>query len=299
MTDTAQLADIVLPATMCMEHDDIYRSGGHTHLMLGLKLRDAPGSAVQSCRAAWLAKRLGADHAAFDMTERAIIDATLHKSGRGTLADLEAGRWLDCAPAFEDAHYLSGFAHNDGKYRFRPDWADETLAKPGSIPARCRRLATAMPKLPDSWPVIDLADDAHPFRLVTAPARTFLNSTFTETPGSRARERRPELRTHPDDARSRGLKDGQCVRVGNEQGEVLLHLRLFAGVRLGVVIAEGIWANDKHERRVGINTLTSAAAAAPVGGAAFHDTHVWVSAPDIPLEAARSDELAAQAFATG
>jgi anaerobic selenocysteine-containing dehydrogenase len=277
MTDTAQLADIVLPATMFMEHDDIYRSGGHTHLMLGPKILDAPGE----CRSNHvvlqeLAKRLGAEHLGFAMTEREIIDATLRKSGKGTLEELEAGRWLDCAPPFEEAHFLNGFGHGDGKFRFKPDWADDKLIRGGQAPVQYRELATAVPAMPDYWPVIDLADEAHPFRLVAAPARTFLNSTFTETPGSQAREKRPELLMHPEDAEAGGFADGQLVRLGNERGEVPLHLRVFAGVRPGVVIAEGIWPNRKHGSGVGINTLTSAVAPAPLGGAAFHDTHVWV-----------------------
>jgi anaerobic selenocysteine-containing dehydrogenase len=277
MTDTAQLADIVLPATMFMEHDDIYKSGGHTHLMLGPKIIEAPGE----CRSnhfvlSELAKRLGADHPGFGMSEREIIDATLRTSGKDTLAELEASRWLDCAPPFEDAHYLNGFAQDGGKYRFKPDWADEKLGKTNHIPAQYRSSAASVPALPDYWPVIDLADDEHPFRLVAAPARTFLNSTFSETPGSQSRERRPELLMHPDDALAGGFEDGQLIRAGNERGEVVLHLRSFAGVRPGVVVAEGIWPNSKHQGRAGINTLTSAVAPAPMGGAAFHDTHVWV-----------------------
>jgi anaerobic selenocysteine-containing dehydrogenase len=245
--------------------------------MLGPKALDAPGE----CRPNHivlreLAKRLGAHHPAFEMSEREIIDATLRKSGRGSLADLEAGRWLDCTPPFEQAHYLAGFEQSDGKYRFKPDWADERIAKSASYPPRYRAFAAAMPKLPDHWPVIDHADEEHPFRLVAAPARTFLNSTFSETHGSQHRERRPEILIHPEDARSNAFEDGQLVRVGNEQGAVHLHVRTFAGVRPGVVIAEGIWPNAKHEGMAGINTLTSAVAAAPYGGAAFHDTRVWI-----------------------
>ena len=282
MTDTARLADIVLPATMFLEHDDIYRSGGHSHLTLGAKAIDAPGECRSNHQVLCaLAERLGARHPAFAMTEREIIDATLRASGRGTLAELEAARWLDCAPPFEKAHFLSGFGHPDGRFHFKPDWASERLGKGEAPPARYRAMAQTMPKLPDYWAVNDAADAEHPFRLVTAPARTFLNSSFNETPGSQARERRPEILMHPDDIAASAFEEGQLVRVGNRQGAVLLHLRAFVGVRPGVVIAEGIWANAKHEGRAGINTLTSATAAAPLGGAAFHDTHVWVRADGV------------------
>ena len=185
------------------------------------------------------------------MTEREIIDATLKLSGKGTLEELEAGRWLDCAPPFEEAHFLTGFGHSDGKYRFKPDWTDERIASSTAPPRSYRALAESMPKLPDHWPVTDDASSLHPFRLVAAPARGFLNSSFAETPGSQRRERRPEILIHPEDAAARGFEEGQIVRVGNQQGSVLLNLRKFAGVRRGVVIAEGIWPNGKHKGEAG------------------------------------------------
>ena len=78
MTETAQMADIVLPATMFMEHDDLYYGGGHQYISVGAKLIDPPGE----CRSnhevlQGLAKRLGANHRAFEMTAREIIDETL------------------------------------------------------------------------------------------------------------------------------------------------------------------------------------------------------------------------------
>ena len=123
-----------------------------------------------------------------------------------------------------------------------------------------------------------MADEAHPFRLATSPARSFLNSTFAETPGSMKREGRPELLIHPEDAADLGLADGDRVEIGNTRGEVVLHAKLFDGVKRGVVIAEGIWPNYAHERGEGINVLTGADAPAPYGGAAFHDNKVWVRA---------------------
>ena len=135
-----------------------------------------------------------------------------------------------------------------------------------------------MPTLPDHWDVIEEADDEHPFRLATSPARGFLNSTFTETPTSlRARSGRPEVMIHPDDAAALGIADGD--EVGARQyarGEVRLHARLFDGVRRGVLIAESIWPNAAYPDGRGINTLTGADAIAPFGGAAFHDNKVWI-----------------------
>ncbi len=276
MTPTAELADIVLPATMFLEHDDIYKSGGHTHLMFGPKAVEAPGE----CRSNhWvmreLAKRLCAEHPAFEMTEREIIHETLVRGGRGTLGELEREGWIDCALPFERAHFLSGFGHPDGKYRFKPDWLDKRIAG-SSPPPHYRALAESMPPMPGHWPVTDQPDDDHPFRLVAAPSRGFLNTSFTETPGSQARERRPEILIHPSDLEARGLEEGAIVVAGNDKGSVKLHVRAFGGLLPGTAVAEGIWPSARHEGGAGINVLTSAEACAPFGGAAFHDTHIWI-----------------------
>jgi anaerobic selenocysteine-containing dehydrogenase len=124
--------------------------------------------------------------------------------------------------------------------------------------------------------VIENADEQHPFRLATSPARSFLNSTFTETPGSLKKEGRPTLMLHPADAAGLGVAAGDEVVIGNERGSVFLHAVLFEGLVRGVVIAESIWPNAAHRHGRGINTITGADAVAPFGGAAFHDVKVWI-----------------------
>src|SRR5579871_182322 len=265
LTDTARMADILLPATTFLEHDDIYTASGHTHLQMARKVVEPYAEARPNhyviCE---LAKRLGARHRGFAMTELEIIEETLRLSGKPGLAGFHDGRWLDCAPSFEDGHFLSGFGHPDGKFRFKPDWAAL-----GVDHAR-------MPKLPDHARLIDEADGEHPFRLVAAPARQFLNSSFTETPGSRSRQGRPNVQIHPADCARLGVADGERVRLGNRQGSIVLHARFFEGLQPGVVVVESIWPNDAFEEGIGINALTSADAGPPKGGAVFHDTAVWV-----------------------
>ncbi|WP_181703630.1 molybdopterin oxidoreductase family protein [Chthonobacter albigriseus] len=273
MTDTAAMADIVLPATMFLEHDDIYKGGGHQYLMFGPKVVDAPGEARENHFVqVELARRLGAVHPGFDMTPREHVDWMLKASGWGSLADLEANRWLDCQPPFERAHYLDGFGYEDGKFRFKPDWT--TVKAPNMGPMGPW---ADMPSLPDFWPVIEAADETHPFRLVTAPARSFLNSTFVETRSSVKREGRPTVKIHPDDAARLVVETGDRMVLGNHRGRVVLHAEVFSGIQPGVVVAEGIWPNEAHEGGVGINTLTGAEQVAPYGGAAFHDTKVWIA----------------------
>jgi anaerobic selenocysteine-containing dehydrogenase len=272
MTDTAKMADIVLPATMFVEHDDFYTAGGSQYILLGPKLVEPAGECRNNHEViCGLAKRLGAKHPGFDMTPRQLIDVSLQESGWGTLAELEKKRWIDCQPDFAAAHYLNGFAYPDGKFRFKPDWP--------TVPFRRwhrNTITTAMPALPDHWEVIEEADTAHPFRLATSPARGFLNSSFTETPTSLAAEARPEVMIHPQDAAACGVADGGEVVLGNRRGEVRLHAKVFEGVRRGVLVAESLWPNSAYADGRGINSLTGADSIAPFGGAAFHDNKVWL-----------------------
>jgi len=272
MTETAQMADVVLPATTFLEHDDIYRGGGHQYLILGPKLVEPPGECRNNHEVVCgLAKRLGAEHPGFEMSPRELIDQMLRVSKRGTLAELETHRWLDCQPPFRESHYLDGFPWPDGKFRFKPDWENVPFRSPyKSGPV------AAMPALPDHWTSIEEQDAEHPFRLATSPARGFLNSTFNETPTSLAQEARPTVMVHPQDAAANGIADGDPVVLGNTRGQVRLHARLFDGVRRGVLIAESIWPNAAYADGCGINTLTGADPIAPYGGAAVHDSKVWI-----------------------
>ncbi|MHB2265700.1 molybdopterin-containing oxidoreductase family protein [Aliihoeflea sp. PC F10.4] len=280
MTDTAMLADVVIPATMFLEHDDIYRGGGQQHIVLGPKVVDAPeGPKTNHFVIEELAKRLGvADMPGFGLTEQQHIDKMLEKRGLGTFESFAEERWTDMQPDFETAHFLNGFGHKDGKFRFKPDWTGTVApAKPPKSVGLMGRYAE-LPVFPDHVELIESADLEHPFRLATSPARSFLNSSFTEMPSSKKREGRPELLLHPEDAAGLGLGSGDRVEIGNMRGAVVLHVKLFDGMKRGVVIAEGIWPNGAHERGEGINVLVGADPAAPYGGAAFHDTKVWIRA---------------------
>jgi anaerobic selenocysteine-containing dehydrogenase len=272
MTETALMADVVLPATTFLEHDDFYQGGGHQYIILGPKLVEPTGESRSNHEViCGLAKRVGAKHPGFEMTARELIDWTLQKSGWGTLDNLERNRWIDCQPPFERAHYLDGFNYPDKKFRFKPDWPNVPFRSPyRSGPVE------QMPKLPDYWTSIELADDECPFRLATSPARNFLNSTFNETPTSQENERRPEVMIHPEDAAALGIEDGDYVVLGNRRGEVRLHARIFGGVVLGVLISESIWPNHAFADGCGINSLTGADPIAPYGGAAVHDNKVWI-----------------------
>ncbi|MEC8775349.1 MAG: molybdopterin dinucleotide binding domain-containing protein, partial [Pseudomonadota bacterium] len=108
--------------------------------------------------------------------------------------------------------------------------------------------------------------------------RTYLNTSFSETPGSRKREGRPTALVHPRDAAELGIADGGKIRIGNRKGEVSLHAEISDAAKPGIVISEGVWPDDAFEGGIGINLLIDATPVPPAGGAAFHDTAIWLKA---------------------
>ncbi len=269
LTATARYADVVLPATMFLEHDDLYAAYGHTHLALGPKLVEPPGEARSNfeVRCA-LAKRLGATHPGFDMTARDHIDDALKRGGLGGMAAIEENGWLDRALPFAQAHFIDGFPNETRRFRFKPDWA--AIGPQGA----------RMPAVADFMDDYESADATHPLKLVTPPARHFLNSTFTETPTSQAKQGKvgPCVRIHPDTARMHGVSEGARVRIGNARGSVVVTATLDDGQLQGTLVVEGVWPGDAFAEGNGINTLVGEDPVPPNGGVAFHDVAVWLRA---------------------
>lgn len=265
LTETARYADVVLPATTFLEHDDVYLGGGHTFLQAHRAVIEPLGEARSNHEVVCaLAERLGAEHEGFRLSAWEIIDRTLKSSGyEGADALLEAG-WIDRTRSGAAGRFAEGFPHPDGRFHFRADWAALGLDD------------GRLPSLPDYASIIEEADDEHPFRLVTAPARNFLNTSFTETPTSRRLEKRPTALVHPEDCATLGLGEGDLVRLGNRRGSVVLHVRPFDGLQRGVIVVESIWPNGAFVEGIGINVLVSADSPPPLGGGVFHDTAVWM-----------------------
>lgn len=265
MTDTAALADIVLPATMFVEHDDLYTAGAHATVQVTKKLFEP----YRECRSNHqvicdLAGRLGAEHPGFAMTEWQLIDDMLAKRGLPDAQTIADRGGHDLLEGEDGGHFRNGFPTPDGRFRFAPPW-HELGPRHESMPA-----------LPDHQPMIEETSEEHPFRLVAAPARQFLNSSFTEMESGRAREVRPTALLHPDAMARIGLADGDGVQVGNRRGIVQLHAKARASQHPATVVIEGIWPRDGFADRVCVNTLISAEPGFPNDGGAFHDTAVWV-----------------------
>ncbi len=265
LTPTARFADILLPATTFLEHDDIYRGLGHTALTVGQRVLEPFAEARSNNRLVCdLAERLGAQHPGFQRDEPALLDAVLQRGKQGRWAEASARGFIESHNAIPAGAGFTGFPQPDGRFRFKPDWAALGPYHQG------------MPAVADYWPNVEAADAEHPFRLITPPARSYLNTSFTETPGSRKREGAPCVRMHPEDAARLGLAEGAMVRMGNRRGAVTLRLKLFDGLCPGVLAQEGIAPSDLFPEGAGVNQLVGGDPVPPAGGVAFHDIAVWV-----------------------
>lgn len=265
MTETAKQADILLPATMFLEHDDIYHASGHSRFQIGRKIFE-PYADVRTnhfvvCE---LAKRLGAEHPGFAMTEWQLIDDLLARSGWPDAETVHRSGGWEALPDADTAHYRNGFPTASGKFRFKPDWS-------AFGPDHAR-----MPEFPDHLAITDEITDEHPYRLVAAPARQFLNTSFTELESSRKREQRPTALVHPEVMNRLGLARGDTVELGNGRGRVRLHVEPGPAQHPDTIVVESIWPNDAWPDGIGLNQLLSADPAPPNGGAAIHDTAVWI-----------------------
>ncbi len=272
-TDTTDYADILLPATTFFEQKDLVKAYGHLFLQVSQQAIEPLGecrSNVDLFRE--LALRMGFEDACFRETVDEMIDAAL-TSGAPQLAGITRER-LEREPQVRlNLHgdesdkpwlpFAEGFPTANGKARlYNGDLIAEGMDPVADFvpPEESRHTATAK---------------QYPLELLARKADNFLNSTFVNLPGLQKMERQNELEMSRTDAESRGILDGDRVRVFNERGEIVLTARVDGAVAGGVVGAKLGWAK-LSEDGVNINVLTSARLADLGGGATFYATLVEV-----------------------
>ena len=276
-TDTADYADILLPATSQLEQWDIHKSYGHLNVLLNEPAIAPLGEARPN---SWvfraLAERMGFHEACFRETDEEIGALAFRRdhprSGNIDMKTLRQQGWqrLDVprpyAPFAE-----GGFPTPSGKCEFYSD----TLARQGLDPLPCYIPPREGPR---SNPLLA---QRFPLAFVSPPSRHFLNSSFANLPRFLQAEGRPWLDMHPTDAHARGLKDGDRVRIFNDRGSFHAWVRLNAaqpGVREGVVSAPSIWWQKLSGDGCNANAVTSQALTDMGGGATFYDCLVDVVA---------------------
>ena len=261
LTDTADHADIVLPATTQLEHWDIHTSYGHTDVLLNRPAIAPLGQARSNAdifRA--LAARMGFNEPCF-----AEDDLTLCRTAFGDRVDFQ--RLLDtgwASLAVPEAPFANGdLPTPSGKCEFH----SERLAAQGLDP------------LPDHLPNAEPGGTHpdYPLAMISPPARNFLNSSLVNVQSLRDIEGRPLLEIHADDAAVRGIDSGQMVRVFNERGEYRCVAEVSPRARPGVVNGLGIWWRKLGPFGTNVNEVTSQRLTDLGRGPTFYDCHVQVA----------------------
>jgi anaerobic selenocysteine-containing dehydrogenase len=240
MTDTADCADYVLPATMQLEHWDVHASYGHTDVLLNRPAVPAAGQAKPNTEVfRQLAQRMGFDDPCLQDDDQSL-----------------------CRQAF-DAQQVSFDTLLDQGFVALPV-ADAPFAQ-GGFPTpsgRCelfsQRLADqGLDGLPNHIPNAEPGSAPFPLAMISPPARHFLNSSFVNVASLQAVEREPLLEMHRSDASARGIASGDVVEVFNERGRYHCVARVNDRARLGVVIGLGVWWRKLGLAGTNVNELTS------------------------------------------
>ena len=257
MTDTARYADIILPATTSLEHDDIYYSYGHYTVQRG----DAAIPPVGQSKSNWqvfalLAKAMGIDDTFFQQTEAELIEKFIASTDTAWPLPVDKERLSSGEPVdlpLPD-NYKLDFKTPSGKIEIK-NFA-------------CK------PALPDYRPP-HYANDTEKFLLINAPDPRILDSSFNERP-ELTRGHIMELLMHPNDAQHLGLCEGDTVQASNAQGSAQFTLTLTARTAPGRVVSEGVWWNTLTKTG-NTNQLTHARTTDKDDGSTFYDVKVNIS----------------------
>lgn len=281
MTDTADYADIVLPATSQLEQTDLHKAYGHTLLTYNEQAIDPIGEAKSN----WDVMRLLAEEMGFDepwlrQTADEVIAEILAQTRASnqvlegvTLSRLKASGFVDL-PVEPRVPFADGrFPTATGKVAlFNPALAEQGL---------------------DPWPTwvykVDGAGGGEEggrfpqeqaLALVSGAAHHFVSSSFANHADFLQREGEPFVEIHEDDAVQRGIGDGDMVVVENERGWCVLRALVTTKVRPGVLASpKGRWSKLGNGRN--INWVTSDALGDMAGQSTFHSSRVWLRKKEV------------------
>jgi anaerobic selenocysteine-containing dehydrogenase len=274
-TDTADYADIVLPATTQLEHWDLLKPYGHYYLALNRPAISPLGESLPNSEIfRRLARHMGFTDCGFEDDDLTLIRQALD-SDAPELAGVTLERLM--AEGFVRLHLPEPYRpFADGHFPTpsgKCELYSERMAREGYDP-----LPTYTP--PNWWKHGSSLVALDALLFISPPAHYFLNSTFVNVDRLRRGEGEQILLMHPHDAVSRDIEDGQMVRVWNERGDFLARVHLTEGVRPGVCASPSVWWPKLSPGGRNVNFVTSQALADMGGGATFHDCVVWVEPID-------------------
>lgn len=252
-TDTCKYADIILPATTSVEHDDIYNSYGHYTIGTGYKLIEPIGESRSNWQViAELAKRMGLEDDFFDLSEKDLIEQIVRTSSRISKRDQELILNGEPVEMTVPENYKMDFKTPSGKIE---------LYNPQDV----EPLIRYMPPYGDNAP----------FWLIIGNDIRILDSSFCELDFND-----PELmklRIHPEDAKMYNINDGAEVEIYNDRGSVKIKAYYDDEVQRGTLVTLGVWwQSQSSDPHVAINALTAARPTDQGWGSTFYDVQVHI-----------------------
>lgn len=255
MTDTARYADLILPATSSLEHEDIYRSYGHYCIQQAFPVIPAVGEAKSN----WdvfrlLAEAMDFEEPFFRQTTNEIIEELL-RMPTPWLANLDMTKVREGRPV---------------ELPVPDNYKMEYKTPSGKIEIFNPREVDTLPAYHEPY------GDNAPFWFMNVPGLYSLNSSFNERPDLLKKREAMYLMMNPKDAADKDLQDKQEVVAFNERGEVTFILQITPNAPVGVVVAEGIfWIKNSPGDR-SVNALTSQRLTDRAAASTFYDTKVDV-----------------------
>jgi anaerobic selenocysteine-containing dehydrogenase len=269
-TDSADYADILLPATTQLEHVDAHLAYGHLYMMANNAAIAPMGEAKPNTEIfRLLAARMGFDDPCFqesdDQLAAQAFDKTHARAIHFDWESLKKKGWQKLA--MPDAPFAEGgFPTPSGKCELY----SSTMALDGldPLPAYIApyESVASNPKLAEKYPLA----------MISPPARNFLNSTFVNVQSLRATEGEPHLDIHPNDAAPRGIHHGDMARIFNDRGSFVAKARVTEKARPGLVVGLSIWWKKLSTDGKNANEVTSQRLTDMGRAPTFYDTLVQV-----------------------
>ena len=265
LTDTADHADYVLPATTQLEHLDVHTAYGHTDVLINEPAIAPLGQAKPNTQIfRELASRMGFTEPCFAADDETLARQALDWAALGTTFEALRERGWASLPVPEAPFANGGFGAANGKARV--DCCD--LGVPDHVPNHECALST--PELARRYPLA----------MISPPARHFLNSSFVNVRSLRAIEGEPIVEIHADDAVPRGIRHGAMVRIFNDRGEYRCKAEVSSRARPGVVNGLGVWWRKYGVDGTNVNELTHQRLTDIGRAPTFYDCLVQVEALD-------------------
>ncbi|MDE3839041.1 oxidoreductase [Bacillus methanolicus] len=257
LTETAKYADIVLPATSSFENTDFYTSYWHHYIQIQQPVIEHYGESKSNTEVfRLLAKEMGFDDRVFHETDEEMIMQALD---------------FPRNPYLEGIDYETLVEKQYVKAKVKPLFPGKLPTPSGKIELYSKKMdVDGFPPLPTYTPLVD--DGDFPFLFVPGPNHNFLNSTFSNNEKHISFEKEPRLHMNVKDALSKGIKDGDQVRVWNDRGECEMKVSVGENVLPGVVVTQGLWVGAKQL----VNSLTPDRVADMGNGATFFSGRVDV-----------------------